>query len=145
MSLRYFKLTEDGEMRYLTDADLDRRSTALKDVGKRNRELANIELQFRKQGATREQIYRHIMANLDDAHLKATPAPLRHLQQKGKVAAMTKAASYLLSFDEFSTMRKYVIEHVEWMVSDSTGLPPKLRHGRGLRVRDARHVRAART
>jgi hypothetical protein len=48
-----------------------------------------------------------------------------HLEKKGHVAGMTKAASYLLSFGEFSTMRKYIIDHVDWMVSDSTGLPPK--------------------
>jgi hypothetical protein len=37
---------------------------------------------------------------------------------------MTKAASYLLTFDEFKRMRQYVIDHVDWMVSDSTGLAP---------------------
>ena len=42
------------------------------------------------------------------------------------VAAMTKAASYLLTFGVFQKMRDYVIKNVEWMVSDSTGLPPKV-------------------
>jgi hypothetical protein len=109
VSMRYFRLTAQGDIQYLTDADfaaIDK----LTDVGKRNRELSNVELRFRKIGQTREQTYRHIMANLDDAHLKEQPA-----------------ASYLLSFGEFSTMRKYIIDHVDWMVSDSTGLPPK--HG----------------
>jgi len=124
VSLRYFQLTTDGSVRYLTTADLER-IDAIKDVGKRNRELANIELRFKKQGSTREQVYRHIMANLDDKHLAADPSALRHLERKGNVAAMTKAASYLLSFDTFATMRKYLIDHVQWMVSDSTGLPPK--------------------
>lgn len=124
VSLRYFQLTPEGAVRYLTTADLER-IDALKSVGKRNRELANIELRFRKQGSTHEQIYRHIMANLDDKHLAEDPSALRYLESKGKVSAMTKAASYLLSFDSFVTMRKYLIDHVEWMVSDSTGLPPK--------------------
>ncbi len=124
VSLRYFQLSADGSLRYLTTADLAR-IDAIGNVGKRNRELANIELRFRKQGAKREQIYRHIMANLDDKHLADDPAALRYLESKGKVAAMTKAASYLLSFDTFVTMRKYLVDHVEWMVSDSTGLPPK--------------------
>lgn len=124
VSLRYFQLTAEGAPRYLTAADLER-IDAIKDVGKRNRELANIELRFRKPGAKREQIYRHIMANLDDKHLAADPSALRYLESKGKVAAMTKAASYLLSFDSFATMRTYLIDHVVWMVSDSTGLPPK--------------------
>jgi hypothetical protein len=126
-SLRYFKLAPDGSLVYLTDADVERLAK-LTDTGKRNREYANIELKFRKQGtagaAPREQIYRHIQANLDDAHLKADPAALRHLERKGTVAAMTKAASYLLTFGDFKTMRTYVIDHVAWMVSDTTGLPP---------------------
>ncbi|MDB4961176.1 MAG: hypothetical protein JWP01_1175 [Myxococcales bacterium] len=122
--LRYFQVTTDGSLRYLTDADLTR-IDAIKDTGKRNRELANIELTFRKLGSTREQTYRHIMANLDDKHIASDPGVLAHLASKGKVAAMTKAASYLLSFDTFSSMRKYIVANVVWMVSDTTGLPPK--------------------
>jgi hypothetical protein len=124
VSLKYFKLTKDGAIEYLSDDDLaaiDR----LKDVGKRNAALSNVELTFKKIGAHRTQIYRHIMANLDDKHLKEDPSALAHLEKKNHVAGMTKAASYLLSFGEFSTMRKYIIDHVDWMVSDTTGLPPK--------------------
>jgi hypothetical protein len=124
VSLRYFQLADDGSIRYVTDEDLAKLAN-VKDAGKRNTALSNIELRFHKKGSTHEQIYRHLMANLDDAHLKASPAPLKHLEAKGKVAAMTKAASYLLSFDDFKTMRQYVIDHAVWMVSDSTGLPPK--------------------
>ncbi len=122
-AVRYFQLTPEGDIRYLTTADVET-MLRITDVGKRNRELANVELRFRKQGTKREQVYRHITANLDDPHLAATPAALRHLEKKGQVAAMTKAASYLLTFGEFKTMRQWVIDHVTWMVSDSTGLPP---------------------
>ncbi len=122
-SLRYFRLTPTGDITYLTDGDV---ATAekIRDAGKRNREFANVELRFHKTGSKHEQIYRHILANLDDAHLKKDPAALAHLVKKGHVAAMTKAASYLLTFNDFKTMRQYVIDHVDWMVSDSTGLPP---------------------
>jgi hypothetical protein len=123
VSLRYFRLTPSGGLDYLTDADVERLA-AVTDVGRRNRAYANIELAFRKTGEARVQIYRHIQANLDDAHLKADPAALRHLEHKGTVAAMTKAASYLLTFDEFKTMRGYITSHVAWMVSDTTGLAP---------------------
>ena len=126
VSLRYFKLTKQGDIVYLTDEDFAK-IDALKNVGQRNRALSNIELRFRKLGQKREQVYRHIMANLDDAHLKADPSALAHLEKKGQVAGMTKAASYLLTFGNFSMMRKYIIDHVVWMVSDSTGLPPS--HG----------------
>ena len=124
VAMRYFALTDAGEIRYLTAQDLDK-ADAIKDVSKRNRVLANVEIKFRKLGSKREQIFRHIVANLDDAHLKTTPAALLHLKAKGRVAAMTKAASFLLSFDDFKTMRQYLIDHVDWMVSDATGLPPK--------------------
>jgi len=124
VSMRYFQLTDTGDITYLTNADLER-ADAIKDTAKRNRELANVELKFRKQGSKREQTFRHIVANLDDPHLKKTPAALLHLQKKGRVAAMTKAASFLLSFDDFKTMRQYLSDHVDWMVSDATGLPPK--------------------
>jgi hypothetical protein len=38
---------------------------------------------------------------------------------------MTKAASYLLSFNSFATMRDYLTGHVIWMVSDATGVAPR--------------------
>ncbi len=124
VSMRYFRLAPDGAITYLGDTDLAA-IDAISDIGRRNRALANVELRFKKRGATREQVYRHISANLDDEHLAKDPSALRHLEAKGRVSGMTKAASYLLSFGEFSTMRKYLIDHVDWMVSDSTGLPPK--------------------
>src|SRR4051812_9517600 len=110
ISLKYFKLSKDGEIHYLTDDDLAT-IDKIKNVGNRNKQLANIELVFEKQGSKKQQIYRHIQANLDDKHLKADPSALAHLEKKGNVAAMTKAASYLLSFGEFGTMRKYIIDH----------------------------------
>jgi hypothetical protein len=124
IAMRYFQLADDGQVHYLMQTDVDELEK-LKGVGERNKAFANVEIRFKKPNG-REQIYRHILANLDDNHLKKTPAALRYLEAKGHVAAMTKAASYLLTFDEFSTMRQYIVDHVEWMVSDSTGLPPNV-------------------
>ena len=124
VSLRYFVLNDDGTLRYLEKADVDA-VDATKGVSTRNMAFANIELQFKKKGTSKIQVYRHLLANLEDNHLKKVPAPLLYLEKKGTVAGMTKAASYLLTFGEFSTMRKYIIDHVAWMVSDTTGLAPK--------------------
>ena len=123
-SLRYFTMNDDGSLKYLEQADVDATANA-RSAGARNATFSNIELVFHKSGTSRKQVYRHIMANLDDAHLKKSPGTLAHLERKGTVAGMTKAASYLLTFGEFSTMRKYIIDHVVWMVSDTTGLAPK--------------------
>lgn len=125
-SLRYFALNEDGSIRYLTNADADAAGDASKaDAGRRNRIFNNIEIQFRKPGSQRTQIYRHLEANLDDNHIRKDGRVLKHLEAKGDISAMTKAASYLLSWDEFSLIRGYLLGHVRWMVSDATGIAPK--------------------
>jgi hypothetical protein len=131
VALRYFKLDEDGNIHYLTDEDIAKApdpTTGAPDF--RNRIFANAEIQFKKPGG-RIQVYRHIQVNLDNDHLKKDPRVLKHLEQKGDVAGMTKAASYLLSWDSFSTIRNYLIDHVQWMVSDATGVPPRFGKAKG--------------
>ena len=123
VSLRYFKLGDDGAIQYLTEVDVQKApANARADL--RNRIFANSELRFRKPSG-RVQTYRHIQVNLDDPHLAKDPRVLRHLEAKGQVAGMTKAASYLLSWDSFQTIRKYLIANVVWMISDATGIAPK--------------------
>ena len=57
---------------------------------------------------------------------------LRHLSKKGQVAAMTKAAAYLLGWPNFSLMRGWLVEHAVWMVSDASGIPPQFARPAGL-------------
>ncbi len=132
VGLHYFRINPDGTLHYLDDADLEKEPDAVKvKAERRNWQFANAEVLFRKPGG-RIQIYRHIRQNLgnDDGKgigpgLKSDPRVLRYLEAKGPVAAMTKAASYLLSWDSFSLMRKYLTSHAVWMVSDATGVAPK--------------------
>jgi hypothetical protein len=74
---------------------------------------------------------KHIAFNLDDAHLKADPSLLAYLSSKGKVAAMTKAASHLLWNEHFSLIRGWIVDHTDWMISDSTGIPPRVAQAAG--------------
>jgi hypothetical protein len=125
VSLHYFKLDEQGAITYLSEEDV-KKAPAI-GAGRadlRNRIFANAELRFKKPGG-RTQIYRHIQVNLDNDHLAKDPRVLRHLEAKGPIAGMTKAASYLLSWDTFKTMRDYMIQNVVWMISDATGIGPK--------------------
>jgi hypothetical protein len=125
VGLRYFRLEADGSIHYLDDAEVAAVPVPSKARATvRNRVFANAEIQFRRTGG-RVQVYRHIQWNLDNEHLKSDPRILKHLEAKGTIAGMTKAASYLLSWDSFSTMRDYLIGHVSWMVSDATGVAPK--------------------
>ncbi|HEU0030422.1 MAG TPA: hypothetical protein VFQ53_07315 [Kofleriaceae bacterium] len=128
VGLRYFRLDDNGNIKYLTDEDVaaapDPAHNEHVQNEKRNRVFANAELRFRKPGG-RVQIYRHIQQNLDNEHLKSDPRVKKHLEQKGKIVSMTKAASYLLSYDSFSILRDYLLANTEWMVSDATGIAPK--------------------
>jgi hypothetical protein len=123
--VRYFRLEPDGAIHYLDDAEVAAAPVAGKAKPElRNRIFANVEVQFKKPNG-RIQVYRHIQQNVDNDHLKADPRLIRHLESKGTVAGMTKAASYLLSWDSFSIIRDYLTGHVAWMVSDATGVAPK--------------------
>jgi len=118
VSLRYFAIEPDGSLRYL-DADAHG-----------GLDTSNMELVFRKVGdsSAPPKTLRHIAANLNDAHLRADPRLLAHLDAQGNVAAMTKAAIHLLGSDEFSLLRAYLLGHMVWMISDDTGILP--RHAR---------------
>jgi hypothetical protein len=59
---------------------------------------------------------------------------MKHLESKGRVAAMTKAASYLLWREAFSTVRDWLLANADFMVSDSTGIPPRHWTQRGCTV-----------
>ena len=132
VSLRYFRFRADGTVRYLRRSELPafgRGSTHA-----RNKRFGNMELGFRRRGGKgRTIVYRHVQANLANKYL-AKPL-MRHLRAKGHVAAMTKAASYLLWWRKFSRFRRYLLRHVDWMVSDASGLLPMHARPAGFRQR----------
>jgi hypothetical protein len=122
VSLRYFQIKPDGAIAYVTQADIDAQAhhpAALHAL------FQDAELRFRVAPDGAVRTLRHIAFNLDDAHLKADPSLLAHLTGKGKVAAMTKAASHLLWNEHFSAIRGWLVDHTDWMISDSTGIPPR--------------------
>lgn len=129
VSLRYFRIRPDGTFAYVTQADIDEQAHH----PKAQRALfENAELHFRDGSPTSAvRVLRHIAFNLDDEHLKADPRLLACLSSKGKVAAMTKAASHLLWNDHFALIRGWLLDHTDWMISDSTGVPPRFAQAAG--------------
>ncbi len=135
VSLRYFRIEPDGSLHYLDDADI----AALEPIHalKLNRvwkspdfslAFANLELTFRSvRGGpgTRLRVHRHIAADLGDAALNRDPSVLRHLEAKGRVAGIIKAASYLLWTEPFGRIRDYLLRYADFMISDSSGIPPR--------------------
>jgi hypothetical protein len=137
VSLRFFRFEPDGTLHYLTQAEIaaEEQRTAKLLRGQWtapdfSAAFSNSELVFVKAGedpATQGRIHRHVAADLSDAAMKKQGAGLlRWLETKGHIAAMTKAASYLLWRNDFSKMRHYLVAHMDVMISDSTGIPPDL-------------------
>jgi hypothetical protein len=134
VSLKYFRLEPDGKVHYLTEGEIaavEKRNARLLHSGwvspDFSEAFSHAELGFvKKDGLDKTpRLHRHIAFNLDDDHLKADSGLLKHLEGKGKVSAMTKAASYLLWRPSFSMIRNYLLSNMEFMVSDSTGIPPQ--------------------
>lgn len=141
VSLKYFRVRPDGTLHYLSEGDI----TALEGEAAEHRKgtwtspdfseaFANVEIGFRTLGDDKApiRVHRHIAQNLANEELDSTPGVLKHLSDKGDVAAMTKAASYLLWSDAFSSIRGYLVAHARFMVSDSTGVPPSFATDGGL-------------
>jgi len=124
---RWFKFADDGQIIYLTPqmiADFDKTDAAKKQKA-RNEFFANVEVRFHKSGVADapEQIWRHVRTNLHDDAFKTSPV-LKHLETLGTIAGMTKAASYLIWRDDFSVIRNYLLDHMTWMISESSGIAP---------------------
>ena len=120
LSVRYFTIDPDGHLIYVEESDF---------VGKRDhaalrKVFANVEVEFRS--GHQLVVFRHIQANLSDTHLAGDRRILAHLERKGSVAAITKAASYLISSTGFRSLREYMLQNMVWMVSDSSGIVPEL-------------------
>jgi len=150
-SLRYFKFNPDGTLHYLSASDIETMEKAMlrtffpahtlaRGAGKKRSAaeiqadvFGNVEIQFRKAGDASAPIktFRHVAANLDDKHMHADPSLLHHLEAKGKVSVMTKAASHCLWSDDFGVIRQYLLDHMAWMISDSTGIPVRIANKAG--------------
>lgn len=139
VSLHYFDIEPDGTISYVPDETLTERNAELV-ASKRDKikkptthfwfeqdsAFANVEIKFRPRGDEKAPLrtYRHIVMNLDDTHLAADGRVLAHLKLKGKVAVMTKAATFLLWYDDFTKIRDYLLKNTAWMISDASGIPP---------------------
>ena len=133
VALKFFTLNPDGTVHALTTAEVD--ALAPKKAKKVkggwvdtdfSEAFNHMELTFRKAGDPKAPliVHRHVAANLANKAFKDSPLH-KHLLAKGKVAAMTKAASYLLWSDSFSEIRDFLLANMVWMASDSTGISPR--------------------
>ena len=120
VKLTFFSINDDGTLHYLTQAEVEAvaKKTAKKIKGgwvdtDFSPAFTNMELSFRKAGDMKAPLvtHRHIAFNLGDKAFKGSGLE-KYLTAKGKIAAMTKAASYLIWNDGFSGIRDYLLANM---------------------------------
>ena len=133
VALKFFKLADDGKVQYLTQADIEALATTKAKKVKGSwvdtdwsEAFNNMELTMRKAGDPKAPVvvHRHVAWNLNDKAFGGSTLE-KHLVAKGKIAAMTKAASYLIWLGGFSKIRDYLLANMVWMASDATGIEPR--------------------
>jgi hypothetical protein len=130
VSARYFTLDDSGGVHYVTKEEIEanvKPGASLSGSWKAPSfasSFYNVEVEYRAPGDPTVRTFRHIGWNLGNDYLSKHGSLLAHLDAKGKVAICVKGASYLLWNDEFSMFRGYLLDHLAWMVTDSTGVAP---------------------
>jgi hypothetical protein len=133
VSLKFFRFEDDGTIHYYSQAEVDAlaRKKAKKIKSKWvdtdfSEAFNHMELTFRKAGDPKAPlvVHRHLAWNLADKGFKGSSLE-KYLLAKGKVVALTKAASFLIWEGGFSGIREYLLANMVWMASDATGIPPR--------------------
>lgn len=157
VAMRFFRLDDAGNIVYLDKAEIAAADAAAAAALEKRRKrqakrlaegapppkhdwqspnfslaFSNVEIRYRKRGESQVRVHRHIGWNLGNGYLRTHPQLLRHLEKKGNVTMLVKGASYLLWRKDFSRIRGYILDHLAWMLSDSTGVPPTYARSAGM-------------
>lgn len=81
----------------------------------------------------RELVY--FSYDVSDAGLARQPMLMKWLNKRGKVLTFFKAASYLMHYASFSTLREFVNTHTVRLMQDDSGLPYAYMLGNGFDVK----------
>jgi hypothetical protein len=137
IAARFFAIEDDGTLHYYEKDEIEADTKSGHSLSSQWRAPAfaqafgNVEITYRVIGSSEVRTYRHVGWNLGNDYLTKHPGLTKHLDAKGRVAIIVKGASYLLWLDDFSQFRQYLIDHLAWMVTDSTGLAPNYAEAAG--------------
>ena len=133
VSLTYFRIGPDGGLHYLTETDISsmdliksKKLASFMPEPDFSPAFRNMELTLRRRASGEGPeiiIHRHIAENLSNRHFDNSPLK-KYLENNGTISAMTKAGGYLLWREDFSILREYLLTHMAFMISDSTGILP---------------------
>jgi hypothetical protein len=81
-----------------------------------------VEIIFKKKGGEVKRVT-YFSLDLSDSGLANKPWFLRHISALNGCATFLKSASYLLSYDNFATLRKFILQNNEYIVQEDSGIP----------------------
>ena len=87
--------------------------------------IRGVEFTFRKGPGSPIQRALYLSVDISDDSLKNKPEFAAFLRDKSTATTFMKSASYLLSYDNFQTLRSIILERSRRVVQDDTAVPYK--------------------
>lgn len=128
----------DANIHYIEHFDLDQEGREINVVSGKDRKRGMVRTGYRVgyslPGGKQVKEVLYFSYDASNQNLKAKPNLLNWLNNRGKVVTFFKAASYLMHYDMFSTMREFVNKHTVRLLQDDSGLPYKFMQSNGFEV-----------
>ncbi len=87
--------------------------------------VRGVEISFRKGPGSPVQRAIYLSVDISDESLKTKPGFVAFMREKCGTTTFMKSASYLLSYDNFETLRTLILERSGRIVQDDTAIPFK--------------------
>lgn len=82
-----------------------------------------VKISFLPSGGTEPKTLYYFSVDVSDPGLVSNPGFLAFVEQYPDPFSYLKAASYLMHYDTFSTMREFVLSHSSVVLQDDSGIP----------------------
>jgi hypothetical protein len=110
VSARDIEVGEDGQLRPRTPPSKDRRAASA------------VEIVFARPGHARQSVV-YFRAQAEDRRIRERPGVVPFLRAAAPFPTFLKSASYLLHSEQFSTMRRVLLQESRLILEDDSGVP----------------------
>jgi hypothetical protein len=129
----------DAKIHYIEHFDLDKTGKEINKLNGREMRRGTTRTAYRVgyslPGSDKVKEVMYFSYDASNQNLAAKPHLLNWLKSRGKVVTFFKAASYLMHYDMFSTMREFVNKYTVRLLQDDSGLPYKFMQNNGFEVK----------
>jgi hypothetical protein len=129
----------DAKIHYIEHFDLDKTGKEINKLNGREMRRGTGRTAYRVgyslPGTDKVKEVIYFSYDASNQNLAAKPHLLNWLKNRGKVVTFFKAASYLMHYDMFSTMRDFVNKYTVRLLQDDSGLPYKFMNDNGFEVK----------